>query len=168
MKPCTPYSDQKVIKQRAVDTYHRQAGVRNNVHDPYLDRITEREMVPDILHRVRFDENIDCDGQSLGGAGEYLTNVLAKICRVGNYPAVLKNYDGLQVGTLKMMAGEKRGSVEFVTPSKNPSLVAARSTSTGADYKDLMEVATYDGITSVRLVTDVAFAMDEEIQVFLA
>ena len=91
-----------------------------------------------------------------------------KVCQIGDHPLVLETRNGVKVGKVKILAGTKRSSANFIAPNENPCLVAAKSLITGTDYMDEVEIATHDGMLYVAITTQEPFMFDDIIQVSFA
>ena len=166
MRQCTPYSDIPVLNTQTTHEYPKQSGERNK-YEPYLDKITENEMVPDIVHRLRLDEDLECEDGVIANRHDYLDQLISKICRTGNFSSVLEHYNNLLISTIKISAGETSGSTTLPLQNNYPTLIAAYSKQTGMDYKSIIEMSVENSIITLTLSTPVAFNTSDEIQVIV-
>ena len=166
MRQCTPYSDIPVLDSNTPHEYPKQNGERNK-YEPYLDKITENEMVPDIVHRLTLDEELTCDSGIIADRHDYLDQLLSKICRTNHYPSELEQYNKLLTATIKIAAGETSGSTNLPLENNYFKLLAAYSKQTGMDYRSMIETSVENSTITLTLSVPVAFSNDDEIQVFV-
>lgn len=167
MRQCTPYSD-LVVSGTPPIVYPRQASEDRAPYEPYLDKITERELVPDIVHRLKIDEKVEYNGFTIASRHDDLLALIAKMCRVSNFPAILEQFATMQTGTINIAAGTSSGVVTFIFQNNHPEVLYAVSKQTGMDYKDAVSMNVANGIITVSLNTPVNFSSDEEIQVIVS
>lgn len=134
-----------------------------------VDKITERELVFDILDRLSLGRNVMSeDGTSVYiNKGSKLTDVLRNIIDLNIDDSDKEYYKDLKVVTLKIPMGE-RSVLISVEGLKYRKILKAISKQTGIDYIDCL--STYmsnNNIFTIVFTSDTVFTHDDELKLYL-
>lgn len=130
------------------------------------DKITEREMVYDILERLSFGENLKDENITYANASTKLTDYLNRINKM-IFPADISNIGSLKTLTMKIAQGTSTGVVTTTGLAGVGRVVRAISQQTGMDYTDLCSINTIEGISSITFNCAVPLLHDEYLTLFL-
>ena len=133
-----------------------------------VDKITERELVPDILHRVKFSNTIHDKDTTYFKEGSSIEDIIIRI--IDSLPdKVRENYNKIHIGTIYMRAGTSSGacSIELPPDEFQPQCVYAVSQQTGIDYSGIIEKSTLNGITTFMLNVADNFLNDDYIRIYV-
>lgn len=132
------------------------------------DKITERELVPDILHRLKFSKEIHDKDNIYFNKQSTFDDIISKLISV--LPdKVRENYNKIELGTIYIKAGTSSGSFSIQLPPYEfqPKCVYAISQQTGMDYSDCIEQNTFNGITTFSLNVADNFINDDYIRIYV-
>jgi len=136
----------------------------NNIPFNYkLDKVTERELVYDIVERLSLGKDLK-DGSTLFyKAGTMVTDVIKKIIFMLP-PSIVIHYSDLKVGVIHIAPGQKSGSCT-INGLSNGEIALAYSQQTQMDIK---ECITKSGGTNLTCTytTKVPFEREEYVKVY--
>ena len=129
------------------------------------DRVTEREMVYDIVERLKIGRDLkykDNPNIYLGYAGDYLLDLFQRFAQA--IPdTVLANLDTLKTTALKISAGTKGNTTTILNAN---SILMAFSESTGMDVGDVLTVTKSGSNLVVALTAEVNYNKDDTIKIY--
>lgn len=129
--------------------------------NPNLDKITERELVPDIVHRLKISKpipNPDNNTEGFYDANTKLETIIGRL--ITCIPGVINGQiTDVSVYEKEISIGDKTVSLDIPYPS---IIVAAYSTRLGIDLKDLIIYSN----GAYQLSTDVPYTNTDTIKVF--
>lgn len=133
--------------------------------DKLIDKVTERELVFDIVERLKLGKQMINDSGTLYyDANTMVTDVIKKLVSMAP-PDVNDDYSNIQVEDIHIRAGEKSGTCLFTGLSKN-QIVLAYSQQTQMDIKQAIQTSSgTDGFRCI-FTSKVPFINDETIKVF--
>ena len=131
-----------------------------------IDKITERELVHDILERLVLSKDLKDGIYTNHKLGDSLTDIINKLISTTQSPEVILNYLKIKCGNLRITAGNKSGSVT-ITGLQDCRVILAQSTQMGIDVKDCLSIAS-GGAGSIicTMVTDAPYTNDEYIKIY--
>ena len=134
------------------------------------DKITERELVADILHRLKFSKEINDKDNVYFNSQSTFDDIISKLISSIPFPdKVRENYTKIELGTIHIKAGTSSGSFAIQLPPDefHPKCVYAISQQTGMDYSDCIEQNTFNGITTFSLNVADNFINDDYIKIYV-
>lgn len=130
-----------------------------------IDKITERELVFDIVERLKLGRDITNGSVVQLNAGTYLTDVISKLISMMS-PEVTLDYNNMKCAYIKISAGHKSGSI-MINGLNEQKVVLACSKQTGADITECINVEPNgeDGIICT-MTSDAPYYNDEYIKIY--
>lgn len=138
----------------------------NNIEfRPEIDRVTEREMVYDIVERLKLGRDLPYKYNSnvyLGHAGDYLLDMFQRFSFM--IPtSILDEIENIKTGVITIAAGTKGGSIAIPGAS---NIIRAYSEATGMDVQYSLTTAVTNGNLTASISTDVAYSKDDKIKIY--
>jgi len=133
-----------------------------------LDKITERELVFDILDRLSLGRNVmSDDGNDIYiDKGSKLTDILRNIINLNINDSDKEYYKYLKIVTMKIPAGASLAIVS-IGGLKYRKILKAISKQTGMDYIDCLETYGDNNLWNIEFKSDSSFTHDDEIKLYL-
>ena len=133
--------------------------------DKLVDKVTERELVYDIIERLKLGKQmVSPSGVLYYDADTMLTDVIKKLVSMAP-PDVNDDYYNIKVADIHIKAGERSGSCLFTGLLRN-EVVLAYSQQTQMDIKEAIQATpNVDGFRCI-FTSKVPFINDETIKVF--
>ena len=130
-----------------------------------IDKLTERELVYDIVERLALGKDLKTGSIVNHNAGEQLTEVLNKLIST-QPPEVILNYLKVKCGYIKISAGGKTGSIA-ISGLQDRKVILAISEQMGIDVKDCLSVTNISADTIIcSMTTDAPYKNDEYIKIY--
>ena len=139
-----------------------------NEYNKNKDRITEKELVPDILERLTLSADItDSEGNVLVHSGTSFADVIKLLNKSETFESLPILSDAAIV-TMKIEAGKNHGEVVIDhQTSFNPKIYYAVSKQTGIDYTDCLSLLVKTSMMIITLDIPIPFLHDEEIKIYV-
>ena len=140
--------------------------MNNIMFDEQVDKITERELVYDIIERMSLGHDLKEGTTLFFKAKTMLTEVLKRL--IANLPPSLVIYfSDIKVGIIHIKAGQKAGACTINGRVSSGTVVLAYSEQTQMDVSDC--IVTSGGIDDFRCTyqTKVPFIKDEYVKVYV-
>ena len=133
-----------------------------------IDKITERELVFDILDRLSLGRNIMSeDGNNIYiDKGSKLTDILRNIIDLNINDSDKEYYKYLKIVTMKIPTGASSAIVS-IGGLKYRKILKAISKQTGMDYIDCLKTYGDNNIWNIEFNSDNSFTHDDEIKLYL-
>ena len=133
-----------------------------------VDKITERELVFDILDRLSLGRNIMSDnGNDIYiNKGTKLTDILRNIINLNIDDSYKEYYKDLKIVTMHITAGTS-SSIVSVGGLKYRKILKAISKQTGIDYSECLTTNGDNSFWNIEFNNDTNFTNDDEIKLYL-
>lgn len=131
-----------------------------------VDKITERELVHDIVERLVLGKDLNNGIYENHKAGEHLTTILNKLISTALPPEAILNYLKVKCAYIKIPSGNRSGSV-VITGLQDRKIILATSTQTGLDISACLSVVNNSNDSIIcTMTTDVPYNNDEYIKIY--
>ena len=128
------------------------------------DKVSEREMVYDIVERMTLGKDLTEGSNVLWRAKTFITDIWKKLAYMLP-PIVSLNILKVKVGIIEINAGSTSGSVT-ITDLEHKQVLLAVSQQNGCDLKDCLTISTSDNNIVCSLSVDAPFLSKEYIKVY--
>ena len=133
--------------------------------NPEVDKITEKEMVYDIVERLSLGKNLTSNsGEVYVNANTKLEDMLRLLIE-NTSPVSLKNYNNIHIQEMHISAGSDFSSVTIANLNEF-KIIKAISNQTGMDYSNLLSSYRQGTSLIVDFHTKIPFSHDEIIKIF--
>lgn len=129
-----------------------------------IDKITERELVYDIVERMSLGKNLSEGTNILWKAGTLITDMWKKLAYMLP-PSITLNFLKVKVGVISIPAGSTSGAVT-ITNIENGSILLAQSQQNGSDVKECITVVRNGNNIVCTMSTDIAYTHNEYIKIY--
>ena len=129
-----------------------------------IDKITERELVYDIVERMVLGENLSEGSNVLWEKGTFITEIWKKLAYMLP-PSITLNLLNIKVGVLSIPKNSTTGSVT-ITNLKNREVVLAISEQNGCDVKECLTTVVTGNNIVCTLNADTPYTKNEYIKVY--
>ena len=133
--------------------------------DETKDKITEQELVGDILDRLKLVYPVADSSRTYFESGTGIPEMIIKQISTLPHKEVINNYKSLKCADLVIDAGSRGGTVAINSPEPL-TLLYAFSTQTGWDVKDFVHVFTRDGTTIFTINSTIPFNNSDTIKIY--
>ena len=134
--------------------------------DPLKDKITEKELVPDILERLSFGKELSNGANEYASKGTKLVDVLIGVLQASLPQNVISHFKNVHVDTLHIQANH-RFATKIIHDLKECKLLYAVSQQTGIDMTSyIMTLNTSPGSLTCTFSSDVPYLSDDTITIY--
>ena len=129
-----------------------------------IDKVTERELVYDIVERLSLGEDLGEIDNTLWTRGTLITTILKKLAYA--LPAsVTLNMLNVKTGVITINAGQSSGST-VITNLNNNVLLMAVSEQTGCDIKDCIQTNVSGNNVTYSITVNTPYTKNEYIKIY--
>lgn len=133
--------------------------------DQLVDKVTERELVYDIIERLKLGKQmVNSSGTIYHEPNDMLVDVIKKLVSLAP-PDVNDNYYDIKIADIHIAAGDKSGACSFNNLTAN-EIVLAYSQQTQMDIKDAIKTTSTAGTMNCVFNSKVPYIHDEVIKVY--
>ena len=131
-----------------------------------IDKITERELVFDIIERETLGKDLTNDDGDVTfwKAGTFITAIWRKLVMMLP-PTITLNFLKVKVGVIDIPIGSKGGTVN-ISGLENNQILLAQSQQTGIDIKECINTTVSGNNMICTLTTDVAYSNEDHIKIY--
>ena len=129
-----------------------------------IDKVTERELVYDIVERMTLGDDLTEGTNTLWAKGTFITDIWKKIAYMLP-PTVTLNILKIKTGVIDIAAGAKTGSV-IISDLTNREVLLAISEQNGCDIKETLDTFITGNDLTVTLTVDTPYTRPEHIKVY--
>ena len=129
-----------------------------------IDKITERELVYDIVERLTLGKDLSEGHNKIWNKGTFITEMWKKLVYMLP-PTITLNFLKVKVGVIHIAAGAKTGTTT-ISDLDNGIVLLALSQQNGNDIKECLATSVNSGALTCTLTTDLPFTKDEYIKVY--
>ena len=133
--------------------------------DETTDKITEQEMVGDILDRLKLTYPVADSSRTYFDSGTGIPEMIIKQISLLSHKELINNYKNLRCADLVIDAGTRGGTVAIEGPEPL-TLLYALSTQSGWDVKDFVHVFNRDGTTIFTVNSTIPFNNPDTIKIY--
>ena len=133
--------------------------------DETTDKITEQEMVGDILDRLKLTYPVADSSRTYFDSGTGIPEMVIKQISMLPHKELINNYKNLRCADLVIDAGSRGGTVAIEGPEPL-TLLYALSTQSGWDVKDFVHVFNRDGTTIFTVNSTIPFNNPDTIKIY--
>lgn len=129
-----------------------------------IDKVTERELVYDIVERLSLGEDLGEIDNTLWTRGTLITTILKKLAYA--LPAsITLNMLNVKTGVITINAGQSSGST-VITNLNNNILLMAVSEQTGCDIKDCIQTNVSGNNVTYSITVNTPYTKNEYIKIY--
>ncbi len=129
-----------------------------------IDKVTERELVYDIVERLSLGEDLGEIDNTLWTRGTLITTILKKLAYA--LPAsITLNMLNVKTGVITINAGQSSGST-VITNLNNNVLLMAVSEQTGCDIKDCIQTNVSGNNVTYSITVNTPYTKNEYIKIY--
>ena len=129
-----------------------------------IDKVTERELVYDIVERLSLGEDLGEIDNTLWTRGTLITTILKKLAYA--LPAsITLNMLNVKTGVITINAGQSSGST-VITNLNNNVLLMAVSEQTGCDIKDCIQTNVSGNNVTYSITVNTPYTKNEHIKIY--
>ena len=129
-----------------------------------IDKVTERELVYDIVERMTLGDDLTEGTNTLWTKGTFITDIWKKIVYMLP-PTVTLNILNIKTGVIDIAAGAKTGNV-IIQNLTNREVLLAISEQNGCDVKEALDTFITGNDITVTLTVDTPYTRPEHIRVY--
>ncbi len=129
-----------------------------------IDKVTERELVYDIVERMVLGENLSEGSNILWEKGTFITDIWKKLAYMLP-PSITLNLLNVKVGVISIPKDESTGTVT-ITNLKNREVILALSEQTGCDVKECISTVVNGNNIICTMNVDTPYTKNEYIKVY--
>ena len=129
-----------------------------------IDKVTERELVYDIVERMVLGENLSEGSNILWEKGTFITDIWKKLAYMLP-PSITLNLLNVKVGVISIPKDESTGTVT-ITNLKNREVILALSEQTGCDVKECISTVVSGNNIICTMNVDTPYTKNEYIKVY--